>query len=280
MPVDSLCWVRPLDVGRGDFLVIEGDRLVLLLASTRVGASTGLGTSNCLAVSFSKSLGAGHANLIVHRRFGASVAGRAAGDCGAIGVGCTTLAGLVLPPHANVIQRFLGTTSAGGCALGEMLSTSDRWDIESFISTGAAGPIGECTVPKEYGPKFVYASLGGGGLGVFVRAGLVNPPSLVSSAVEARLALLIMDRRRVRSVLTRMGASWFELIMSGLLRALVKRDSLRGASKWIAALWKSDCVISFCGSGGSSTSAARSSSPTAGVLAVVCTVFSLQLKRS
>lgn len=44
--------------------------------------------------------------------------------------------------------------------------------------------------------------LGIGGLGVLVRAGLVNPPSLVSSAVEARLALLIIDRRRDKSVVT------------------------------------------------------------------------------
>ena len=55
---------------------------------------------------------------------------------------------------------------------------------------------------KEYGAKLVYVVLGRGGLGVFVRAGLVRPPSLVSSAVDARLALLIIDRRRMRSVLT------------------------------------------------------------------------------
>jgi len=46
----------------------------------------------------------------------------------------------------------------------------------------------------------VKAVFGKGGLGVFVLAGLVRPPSLVSSAVDAMLALLIIDRRRVRSV--------------------------------------------------------------------------------
>jgi hypothetical protein len=35
-----------------------------------------------------------------------------------------------------------------------------------------------------------------GGLGVFVRQGLVIPVSLVRSAVEAILTLLVIDRRR------------------------------------------------------------------------------------
>lgn len=37
---------------------------------------------------------------------------------------------------------------------------------------------------------------GMGGLGVFVRHGLVKPVSLVRSAVEATLTLLAMERRR------------------------------------------------------------------------------------
>lgn len=48
----------------------------------------------------------------------------------------------------------------------------------------------------------MYVAFGKGGLGVFVRAGLVKPPSLVSSAVEARLALLIIDLRRDKFVAT------------------------------------------------------------------------------
>jgi hypothetical protein len=90
---------------------------------------------------------------------------------------------------------------------------------------------------KEYGAKLVYVDLGMGGLGVFVRAGLVNPPSLVSSAVEAKLALLIIDRRRVRSVVNRI--SDFAASFSGTFwNALVRRDSLRSAWGWTMALWK------------------------------------------
>lgn len=37
---------------------------------------------------------------------------------------------------------------------------------------------------------------------MLVRAGLVRPPSLVSSAVEVMLALLIIDLRRDKSVVT------------------------------------------------------------------------------
>lgn len=90
---------------------------------------------------------------------------------------------------------------------------------------------------NEYGAKLVYVDLGMGGLGVFVRAGLVNPPSLVSSAVEAKLALLIMDRRRVRSV-----ANWisdFAASFSGVFwNAFVRSDSLRSACGRTMALWK------------------------------------------
>lgn len=90
---------------------------------------------------------------------------------------------------------------------------------------------------KEYGAKLVYADLGMGGLGVFVRAGLVKPPSLVSSAVEAKLALLIIDRRRVRSVVKCI--SDFAASFSGAFwNALVRSDSLRSACGRTMALWK------------------------------------------
>lgn len=51
--------------------------------------------------------------------------------------------------------------------------------------------------------RFVTVS-GMGGLGVLVRAGLVKPVSLVRSAVEAKLTLLAMDRRRRNS-----GVEWY-----------------------------------------------------------------------
>jgi hypothetical protein len=99
---------------------------------------------------------------------------------------------------------FLGVTTTGGCDFGETLMVSGSCNIDSFISTAGArtGSIGFDA--SEYGAKLVYVVLGKGGLGVFVRAGLVKPPSLVSSAVDAdaRLALLIIDRRRDKSVVT------------------------------------------------------------------------------
>ena len=67
---------------------------------------------------------------------------------------------------------------------------------------------------------------GRGGLGVFVLAGLVRPPSLVSSAVDAMLALLCVDaRERARD-------GWQVLLTDGDLglglvrRACVRRDSV------------------------------------------------------
>ena len=95
-----------------------------------------------------------------------------------------------------------------------------RWARESLISTGAVCTDGGWISfpPREKGAK-EYVVLGGGGLGVLVRAGLVRPPSLVSSAVEARLALLINDRRRDKVVVTCRGCSRLVATRSGLLRA-------------------------------------------------------------
>lgn len=77
---------------------------------------------------------------------------------------------------------------------------------------------------SEKGPKLANIPAGGGGLGVLVREGLVSP-SLVSSAVDAMLVLLIIDRRRDKSVL--IWTSGFEVVGSGFFRAIVSRDSFR-----------------------------------------------------
>ena len=61
---------------------------------------------------------------------------------------------------------------------------------------------------------------------MFVRAGLVRPPSLVSSAVDARLVLLIIERRRVKSVLTSIW-DWVASISGFFWKAFVRRDSFR-----------------------------------------------------
>ena len=71
----------------------------------------------------------------------------------------------------------------------------------------------------------MYPVFGKGGLGVLVRDGLVNPPSLVSSAVDAKLALLSIDRRRDNSVVT--WISGLDASTSGLFKARVRSDSFR-----------------------------------------------------
>ena len=87
----------------------------------------------------SEGLGPAHANLIVHERFGASVGGAVAGGCGTT-AGFET--GLLFAPHANVIHRFLGATSTGGWAFGEITMASGSCAIGSLISTLAIGTVG------------------------------------------------------------------------------------------------------------------------------------------
>jgi hypothetical protein len=62
--------------------------------------------------------------------------------------------------------------------------------------------MGRSRNPKFFGcevaPLICESGISGkGGLGVFVRAGLVKPVSLVKSAVDATLILLAMERRRL-----------------------------------------------------------------------------------
>lgn len=71
---------------------------------------------------------------------------------------------------------------------------------------------------------------GQGGLGVFVRAGLVIPPSLVSSAVDAPLALLCVEADDCARDAGRVSAVEKDFCRSGLVwKACVRRDSLRPA---------------------------------------------------
>lgn len=169
----------------------------------------------------SESFGPPHANLILHVRFGASVLV----TVGSTGFGVGSAVGF-RGPHAKVMQRFFGWASAGTvdrvvtasiclAVTGSMLST--------FTIDGAGGLI--VFGPNEKGAKLEYiVLLGRGGLGVFVRAGLVRPPSLVRSAVDARLALLVVDLLRVISVATCI--SGLKVSDSGLVRrAFVRRDS-------------------------------------------------------
>jgi hypothetical protein len=179
----------------------------------------------------SEGLGAVQANLIVHARcFGVSFAGTSwLTGCDTSGV-TNFVAWSFLPPHAKVMHRFLGTTGVAGSTFGDtlMLFTTAGTLLETIVAGGAEGVagMGDCIdfLESEKGPRLVNNPFGGGGLGVLVREGLVSP-SLVSSAVDAKLVLLIIDRRRDKSVLTCM--SGFEVVSSGLFNAIVSRDSFR-----------------------------------------------------
>lgn len=107
--------------GRGDFLVIDGDRApVRLTVSVTFGVVAILGVST-LGVSVLLGLsvegfGLGPQANWIHFRFGASVAGRVAGATAGSGVGgATCLAtGSFLGPHAKLIHRgFFGGVSTG-----------------------------------------------------------------------------------------------------------------------------------------------------------------------
>lgn len=182
----------------------------------------------------SERLGALQANLIVRARFGASfdgISGVTGGDTGSA-AGFAT--GSFLPPHAKVIRRFLRTAGATGSDLGDRLRPSA---MSGSLFRGFVVGISECIAGSgrrlnffdiEKGAKLVKTPLGGGGLGVLVREGLVSP-SLVSSAVDAMLALLIMDLRRARSGM--ICKSGFEVGCSVVFSAIVRRDAFR--SDWV-----------------------------------------------
>jgi hypothetical protein len=98
-----------------------------------------------------------------------------------------------------------------------------------------------------------------GGLGVLGREGLVNPVSLVSSAVEAKLMLLTRERRRC----------WVLVVFWGMYRsssefplmALVNKEDFFSVEGRMVVRWKSFevncCFLKFI-SGGSSASSISS----------------------
>jgi len=130
----------------------------------------------------------GHANLIVQARFGGAV------GCSVVDFGLDAGGDLEVSfrPQAKVMQRLrprLASTAfslkseVGRCCRGPMFSSSCR-----IMETG-----------WSKGDLLIGAMLrnvvdGSGGLGVLVRVpGLVKPPSLVSSAVDAVLLLLHVE---------------------------------------------------------------------------------------
>ena len=172
----------------------------------------------------------GHANLIVQTRFGGS------GICSGEGFGfAASSAGLgtSFRPHANEIHRFRPKVASTTCSPGvvaaafcngPMISSSCRM-IETGSSKGFLLKIG--TMLRN-------VDKGSGGLGVLVLVpGLVRPPSLVSSAVEALLLLHVETHDIPRlgpeiSARSSVGELVFEC------NALVKSDSLRAQREGVA----------------------------------------------
>jgi hypothetical protein len=181
---------------------------------------------------------------MVHGRFGVSLAGSSGVAVCDAGGTTSFVTGSFLPPHANVMHRFLGTTGAAGSAFGEPLmlppiTGSLFWVFVVGGAEGAAGLVGPMDLfDSEKGAKFVNIPLGGGGLGVLVREGLVSP-SLVSSAVDAKLVLLIIDRRRDKSGLT--CTPVFEVVVSVVFNANVSRDCFRSDWAGTVDFWNSGC---------------------------------------
>jgi len=137
--LESRCerdWTRP---GRGDFLVAEGERLLVFLGSSRALDACGVSGRSSLA-GLSAGLGAVQANLMVHGRFGASFDGASVVAGCDVGGGAGFATASFLPPHANVIHRFLGATGAAGCDFGDMLMPSPAIDslLWMVVIDGAA----------------------------------------------------------------------------------------------------------------------------------------------
>lgn len=130
----------------------------------------------------------GHANLIVQARFGGAV------GCSVVDFGLDAGGdiGVSFRPQAKVMQRLrprLASTAfslkseVGRCCRGPMFSSSCR-----IMETGwLKGVVKIGAMPRNVVD-------GSGGLGVLDRVpGLVKPPSLVSSAVDAVLLLLRVE---------------------------------------------------------------------------------------
>ncbi len=104
-------------------------------------------------------------------------------------------------PQAKVMHRFLGGRigSMGASVLG-------WWIPRAFWKPVMRGSMSMLPRSDDFWgsnnggmPVRMLAGktlAGRGGLGVSVRDGLVRPPSLVNSAVDARLPLLLNDRLR------------------------------------------------------------------------------------
>lgn len=139
-------------VGRGDFLVMDGDRAPFCLTvSVAFGVMAALGMSTLLGLSVEVFGLVPQANLILHSRFGASAVGTVAGTAvgsgaGGAGGAAGLTTGSFLPPHAKLIHRFLGGASTGGLVVGDTLTAPTISGLMGFVgsdlTTGIVGGNG------------------------------------------------------------------------------------------------------------------------------------------
>ena len=130
----------------------------------------------------------GHANLIVQARFGGAV------GCSVVDFGLDAGGdlGVSFRPQAKVMQRLRPRLA------------STAFSLKSEVGRCCRGPMfSSCRIMETGWSKSVLLKIGAmlgnvvdgsGGLGVLVRVpGVVKPPSLVSSAVDAVLLLLHVE---------------------------------------------------------------------------------------
>ena len=199
----------------------------------------------------------GQANLMVHTRFGRSSDGGAgAGFAGSSGAFFSSLG-----PHANIMHRFLPSTASTFCSLFGI----GLWF--SFSSSCEITDTGRSTVfLLSVGNMPWNAAEGRGGLGVQGRVPGLVKPSLVKSVVPL-LLLQVEMHDKPRTGLASDWSSTGELAFEPDLSAVVRSDSLRSKTGFdlvkdaVAECWRTRGAGRCArGSGGSSTSAASSSS--------------------
>lgn len=183
-------------------------------------------------------------------RFGAS-GGGALGAIEVTGTGGAVVSTMGFAAQAKEMHRFFGASSFGGCSVFGVASPRTCCSITN--------PSGDCFFSRSERFRRSGSMSGRRGLGEFVLDGLVNPVSHVNSAVEAKLTLLVIDRRRPRSARSGRASA---LSSSWLCRAFVSKDAWVPFALRTAVLWKelSSPETGRHRSGGSSASALASSS--------------------
>lgn len=165
---------------------------------------------------------AGQANLMVQARLvGSAAGGGVVGFAGATTGFCSSF----LPPHANMIHRFLPNVASTPCSPAGVVALGG-----ALVSSSWPTRVIRCSDGFFVnGGSMVWIMVeGSGGLGVHVLVpGLVKPPSLVRSAVEMVLALHVEMHDRPRGGSRSEWSSTGELVFETDCSAVVKSDVLR-----------------------------------------------------